>query len=175
MWARYYCKKTDSLDELDRPSIVRFFFGKKLHPERSHSDFVTKEVPFQVRSYLRSPLIFRHIGKLGTEKEQSVKRLVYNATATHLNTTRIISLSKRLERTFREDTTREAVTTLKESLFDSRIMMRAARQSVIVLAAILACALLVLAGGVDGFRQQQSAALFTQQNSQIMHADSGGR
>lgn len=52
-------------------------------------------------------------------------------------------------------------------------MMRTARQGVIVLAAILACALLVLAGGVDGFRQQQSTALFTQQHSQLMQTDSG--
>ena len=49
--------------------------------------------------------------------------------------------------------------------------MRTARQGVILLAAILACALLVLAGGVEGFRQQQSTAIFTQQ--QIPQADSG--
>ena len=50
-------------------------------------------------------------------------------------------------------------------------MMRTTSQGVFVLVAILACAFLVLAGGVDAFRQQQSPAIITQQHSQILSAD----
>lgn len=52
-------------------------------------------------------------------------------------------------------------------------MTRTARQDVFVLAAILACALLVLAGGVDAFRQQQNQAIATQQHSRLQLVDTG--
>eukprot|EP00531_Pseudo-nitzschia_arenysensis_P013183 CAMPEP_0116144556 /NCGR_PEP_ID=MMETSP0329-20121206/16072_1 /TAXON_ID=697910 /ORGANISM="Pseudo-nitzschia arenysensis, Strain B593" /LENGTH=203 /DNA_ID=CAMNT_0003640001 /DNA_START=255 /DNA_END=866 /DNA_ORIENTATION=+ len=52
-------------------------------------------------------------------------------------------------------------------------MIRTARQALIVLAAILACAILVLAGGADAFRTQQSPAILTQQHSRLVAAESG--
>lgn len=52
-------------------------------------------------------------------------------------------------------------------------MTRTARQALIVLAAILACAILVLTGGADAFRTEQSPAIFTQQHSRLLSAESG--
>ena len=55
--------------------------------------------------------------------------------------------------------------------FENRIMTKTARQSVFALSAILACALLVLAGGVDAFRQLQSPAISSQQHSRSLFVD----